>query len=782
VRSHVVCDESDVVHEASQRSRAPPCDSVREGPFCARLLAERPELARRQRMPMVVDGVTPWNLFPELARVDLAKEAAVLERRPGSQVTAKGAVKTQKAVIETLNFFMGHWPRVGPKGETLSTQVHGRAPASEGRVDFGRVPIRRSTVLPRTFSRGLPAGVLASWDGAWQVDAAPGPRRSAACARLNGALGHLRFSRPVVLRSLAVRPPLQAAEGHHRLTVRARLHGREVWRSTYDFDAEAGPAPARACSPGDVVKARWAGDGRVAGAVVLSAHRGVAVVRWRDDDHTHRVVPWRSMTTTDGSPCPLPEEPWPRAGPGAGAAAAGAAQAWWRDLARRTMHVDEVSFLVPHGDNGWLLGDVQVAATRWLPDEATSSPEADSTTYVVQVLPGSFTVISEVSLAAVVYHADEMLDLGLELRQKGPGERGRAGGTEPGGAAAPAGHASASRSVEGVHQVLRALMDPGGGPPLRLPPHLQPDELLADVERLVKSLDVAGLEEEAASSTEQTEDPVKRYGHFEALFTYNWDWQVRVDALELTYESWRRSAAAQREAQGAFFEGQRWAGSYLCTQGPTQLRLEVTSVTSVEGQDVVRADMEFKFQNDNLDVIRGLYEVAGRVELQGRSLVLEPAAWKQRPKKNPNSFIMVGLQGVVSRTEAAGELRFAGSVPSFGCDSFELRSRARPEAEDEDAACPAGAAEPGACGPQDEAAAPAPEETSKVAPMDHRTVAWNSALARLSQALARARRGWQRRLAELTQQADEKSEAGAASHVSIASAAVAALAKAGGGR
>lgn len=112
--------------------------------------------------------------------------------------------------------------RCCPPPETPGTEEHYKQRESatrsgdvlEGALDFRRLPLDGR--LPATFSRGLPDDVLATWDGAWQVApplgrAAAAPQ--AAALRLNGAVGVLRFSRPVVVRRLLLRPPLHAEGG-----------------------------------------------------------------------------------------------------------------------------------------------------------------------------------------------------------------------------------------------------------------------------------------------------------------------------------------------------------------------------------------------------------------------------------------------------------------------------------------------------------------------------------------------------------------------------------------
>jgi len=402
-------------------------------------------------------------------------------------------------------------------------------------------------------------------------------------------------------------------------------------------------------------------------------------------------------------------------------------------LARRTKSIDEVSFMVPRGSEGWLLAEVVVSAVQWQPEAAAAEAgEGDSrkagrlqdpSTHVVQVFPGPRAVISGVSRAAVLYDADDMLQQGLRLREGGSrhsedvtaqAEDAKSTSTEL--------QLATGRSVEGLHQLLRALVDHGDGPAVRMPPHVHPDRVLADVDRLVLALDPARAEERV----------VKKYAHFEAFFAYLWDWVIPIDALEVTYERWRHSGTAQLEAKGAFYEGQVWNGSYFCTQGRTLLTLEVQRVSLQQGRESVEADMSFIIESAS-KAVKGRYVVVGDLEPEGRVLALEPVpgSWKDKP----SNFVMVGLQGVVSRPGGGSELRYAGSVPIFGCDSFDLKSRVEgvespPEVE--------------------QAEEPPPSPPSPAAPLGR--AMWNGALARLGRALDDNRRRWRRELQRLISQ------------------------------
>lgn len=246
---------------------------------------------------------------------------------------------------------------------------------------------------------------------------------------------------------------------------------------------------------------------------------------------------------------------------------------------------------------------------------------------------------------------------------------------------------------------------------VRLPSHVKQEQLLVDAEKLTVALEASKAE-------------VKKYGHFEAFFSVHWDWATPADALQVVFERWRRAPETQKEARYAFFKGQIWTGSYLCTQGPTQLNLEVTKVLhDSDGQAEIEADLSFqlktkKGKKGEKEAVQGAYSVAGRIEAQGRALVLEPVSgsWKTKP----SDFVMVGLQGVVSRSGQKDYLRYAGSIPIFGCDSFELTSKRLTEVP-----------------------APAPPPAAVEEPAaQHQRALWNSALSRLAESLTAAQKRW----------------------------------------
>jgi len=737
IRQRIVCEESDVFDEAEQKGSARPCDSMKDGPFC-RGLPNLDVVARHR--PFTVDSIVPQHIFGN---------ARAVQEFSGMEGDDPG-MEPRGAATATLNKFLE---------KHLDIWAPFRRPAVvEGRLDLGQSLLMRTKGLPSTFSRGLPHDIIATWDGAWQVlpvAEVDGPSGKAeALLRLNGAVGVLRFSRPVVVRHLVVRPPLHATSGVHRIFVHGRKAGMEVWRSAYDYDGTVGVSSPLPCSIGDVVIGKWGSDGNINVGSVLVAHETVATVRCFDDNQKPKRVMWRNLATSDGVSC-LVNENLARGTAhivgtnelaknnghiGARQAYGGGAPSVWRDLARRVRTVDEVSFMVASGAEGWLLADL-VVSTVLAPhkkrasdvDEEPSTP-LDPSTFMVQVHPGPRAVITELSSAAVLYDSDDMLVRGLRLRNTPWKKNKDAAGSSvsqksQGREEAKRLLVSSSRSTEGFKQLLRALElpDNGSSTMLRLPPHVRPEQFLEESERLIAALDVS-------------KTAVQKYSHFEVFFTSHWDWLTPVDALKATFERWRIAPATQLEAQGSFYLGQQWSGVYFCTQGQTVLNLNITNVTTENGQDFVTADLTFRISDRKLE---GAYSVTGKVQPEGRVLVLDPVqgSWKNQPK----NFVMAGLQGVVSVNPRSGGFRYAGTVPIIGCDSFLLESlvSASPVPPDPSLA------------PTVEEA-PSPVQTlANHSPEEHRRLTWNAALVRFANALEMIQIRWQTELQFLIKTAED---------------------------
>lgn len=642
IRNRIVCAEDDV-----QEVLAQTCDSMKDGPFCRAL----PELGVGQprHQPFTLDSIVPQHLFGD--------PRASMERAPGKAGAGSDAAQTEQATKQAtavLNRFLEHFSKI----KEVSWP---RSATTEGRLDLRRLAMGGKLAMPRSYSRGLPNQVYATWEGPWQVEPAVSPpidtlsmkrtrrsRRPRAAVRLNGAIGSVRFNRPVVIRSLQMMPTSLSGAGAE-LWVRGRLGGAEVWRHAWGRGG--------ACGIGELVMGRWEGDGQFYYARILTSHRTGATVLWIDRDPSHRLVSWEHLVTPAGLVC----KELVLAPPGA---------VEWQDLARRSKAVDEIAFLSVSASQ-WLLGELHVAATAWKPEELRSEsdsvrPPTDTAARVVQVLPGPHASIEEASESALFYNADDMLERGLRLKSW-PGRQKSEASTRK---ASQKLQTAAFHSVEGLKQMVRSLM-PAGRPSLRLPPHVSEARVLSDLDYLVTTLNVGLL------SPEDQEKVVRRYGHFEIFFTDLWDWRAPVDSLQVLYEHWREDPIMQKEAANVFQEGQSWQGSYYCTQGRTKFSLDITAVKVVDGKEQVQADLTFTIAKKGGNVT-GIYEVLGQVESSGRSLIFEPIpdSWKEQPK----NFVMVGTQGVVSATDD-GTLRhvYAGTVPIYGCDSFELFTEAKAE-------------------------------------------------------------------------------------------------------
>jgi len=147
----------------------------------------------------------------------------------------------------------------------------------------------------------------------------------------------------------------------------------------------------------------------------------------------------------------------------------------------------------------------------------------------------------------------------------------------------------------------------------------------------------------------------------------------------VAWQRWRQCPAVGALGRDVFSKGQSWTGVYHCTQGPTSIHLEVKEVRDNSSKHVegnwVEAELSFAVGADQADgkQTKGTYRVAGDFVQEGRTVILEPVpdSWQEKP----SNFVMVGLHGVVTRNgNVDGTHRFAGSVPIFGCDSFELKS------------------------------------------------------------------------------------------------------------
>ncbi|CAJ1427066.1 unnamed protein product [Effrenium voratum] len=691
IRTRIVCAEDDVYDEAAL---VKPCDSMKDGPFCRGL----PESGTARHRPFTLDSIVPQHLFGD--------PRAALELEEGA---VDADTQATKQAIQVLNRFL----------EKNSVKESMPSSAWEGRLDFRGL---WGGSAPRGFSAGLPPEVYATWEGAWQVvPAVEGPGdwmskakrkpRVQAALRLNGAIGAVRFSRPVVVRSLQLRPE---AEAEDDLVVLGRIGGMEVWRHAYRRKDLSVPL----CGTGDLVLGRWEGGeqlGQYYYARILAPHTFGATVMWLDHDPTHRLVVWEHLLTPAGKPC---------------ADADGSdslrPNRLWRDVARRTKAVDEVAFLSRLAESGsepqvggWLLGRLHLAAERWKAksdsvNEAAVRPPAGTTSRVVQVLPGPHATMEEASSAAVFYNADDMLERGLRLKSWS-----RRTLVEPQAKVQQRLQLSAFRSVEGLKQVVRALMLDVGRPSLKLPAHISEARVLRDMDYLVTAMNVGHLQ------PEDQEKVVERYKHFEVFFSDLWDWRAGADSLHVLYELWMNAPKMHAEAVEVFQERPKLAGLLLLHPGPhgvpTGHHREDAERFREPGAGEGGSDLHHRQEQRQRH--RDLRGDRRQLEPSGRVLILEPVpdSWKAQPK----NFVMVGTQGIVSSSDdGTGRSVYAGMVPIYGCDSFELFSEAK-----------------------------SPER-----PPLWQNNPWNGALLRLSQAIDVNRQVWRRILKRLMAEKPAKAQ------------------------
>lgn len=112
------------------------------------------------------------------------------------------------------------------------------------------------------------------------------------------------------------------------------------------------------------------------------------------------------------------------------------------------------------------------------------------------------------------------------------------------------------------------------------------------------------------------------------------------------------------QAEAAPLHSGVWSGVYQCAQGLTGARLSL----SVGPDGAATGLFEFYAVKNNPTVPRGCFEMAGRVDADGR-LALAPGAWRLHPA----GFVTVSLAG----QQIAGN-RLVGQVQGPGCSSFAL--------------------------------------------------------------------------------------------------------------
>ena len=108
----------------------------------------------------------------------------------------------------------------------------------------------------------------------------------------------------------------------------------------------------------------------------------------------------------------------------------------------------------------------------------------------------------------------------------------------------------------------------------------------------------------------------------------------------------------------AMAAGQDWIGSYVCTQGRTNVVLHVSNVAS----DMV--DAVFEFTAPSCSSVTGSFRVRGKLQPSG-DLDLDPGDWVQRPR----GYAAVGMHGNVANNT------YAGTIKGLGCTTFNLTRR-----------------------------------------------------------------------------------------------------------
>ena len=166
------------------QTAAQACDSMKDGPFCRAL----PETGMARHRPFTLDSIVPQHLFGD--------PQASSERSKAQDMAS--AEQATKQATNVLNRFLEHFSKIKDAKDARLRSV-----AREGRLDFRRLPMSsRPGSFSRSFSRGLPGLVVATWEGAWQVEPAVDPpkdwmnkkkkkrkEKPRAALRLNGVIG-----------------------------------------------------------------------------------------------------------------------------------------------------------------------------------------------------------------------------------------------------------------------------------------------------------------------------------------------------------------------------------------------------------------------------------------------------------------------------------------------------------------------------------------------------------------------------------------------------------------
>ena len=105
-------------------------------------------------------------------------------------------------------------------------------------------------------------------------------------------------------------------------------------------------------------------------------------------------------------------------------------------------------------------------------------------------------------------------------------------------------------------------------------------------------------------------------------------------------------------------DGQTWRGEYACSQGATNLDLQIVQVDGTR----VRAIFNFHHAPSGS---RGSFWLDGSYNQTTRELVFKPDSWIERP----GTYGMVGMEGQISSDRDA----YSGTISRSSCGSFNLK-------------------------------------------------------------------------------------------------------------
>ena len=107
-----------------------------------------------------------------------------------------------------------------------------------------------------------------------------------------------------------------------------------------------------------------------------------------------------------------------------------------------------------------------------------------------------------------------------------------------------------------------------------------------------------------------------------------------------------------------FSAGQVWKGSYICSQGPTDLTLRIQSA------DDSRVDVVFDFSHGPTGAY-GAYRMSGTYDPSTRGLRLTAGSWIRQPP----GYMSVDMSGTVDEKRTV----FTGKILNSSCSDFEVR-------------------------------------------------------------------------------------------------------------